>query len=62
MEIKKDLEISTDEFWYDLSVGGYLNPEEICVNEEDVNKVNEAIKIIKDFEISCEKQIEGFIQ
>ena len=62
MKIKKGLEISTGEFWYDLTDGGYIKPEEICENKEDAQKVNEAIKIIRDFEKSCEEQIEDFIQ
>ena len=62
MKVKKGLEISTSEFWYDLTDGGYLKPEEICENEEDAKKVIEAIKTIEDFRDSCEEQIEGFIQ
>lgn len=61
MRIKKDLEITTSEFWYDLTAGGYLKPEEICEGEEDAKSVSEAIKIIQDFEESCEEQIEGFL-
>lgn len=62
MKIKQGLEISTQDFWYDLTAGGYLAPEEICEKEEDVEKVLNAIKIIKEFRDSCEEQIEGFIQ
>ncbi len=61
MKIKKHLEISTGEFWYDL-VSGYLNPEEICEKEEDAKKVLEAVKVIEDFQSSCEEQIQDFIQ
>lgn len=62
MEIKKNLEISTADFWYDLTDGGYLNPEEICAKKEDAKKVLEAIDVILDFQRSCEEQIEGFVQ
>lgn len=62
MKIKKGLEISTGDFWYDLTDGGYLNPNEICLNKKDAEKVEEAIEIIKDFKDSCEEQIEGFTQ
>lgn len=62
MEIKKGLEISTDDFWYDLTAGGYLDPDEICADQDDATKVKKAIKIIEDFENSCEQQIEGFVQ
>ena len=62
MVIKKGLEIGTDDFWYDLTDGGYLKPNEICKNSEDAAKVNEAIAIIRDFEQSCNEQIEEFIR
>ena len=61
MKIKKRLSISSSDFWYDLTDGGYLKPEEICVDPNDAQKVNKAIAIIKDFQESCEEQIEGFI-
>ena len=62
MKLKKGLDIRTDDFWYDLSEGGYLDPKEICKNESDALKVIEAVKVIEDFETSCEEQIDGFIQ
>ncbi len=62
MKIRKGLEISTSDFWYDLTDGGYLKPSAICENIEDANRVKEAILIIFDFQNSCEKQIEDFIQ
>jgi len=61
-ETKKDLDISTGEFWYDLTDGGYLKLEEMLENKEDVEKLKEAINVVKDFQNSCEEQIEGFIQ
>lgn len=60
MKIKEGLEVSTDDFWYDLTDGGYLKPEEICEDLTDAFKVKEAIAIVRDFEYSCEEQIEGF--
>ncbi len=62
MKIKKGLEISTGEFWYDLTMGGYLKPDEICANKSDAERVKLAIAIVRDFEKSCEEQIEGFVQ
>ena len=62
MKLKEGLEIFTSEFWYDLTYGGYLDPEEMLENEEDIKKVKEAIKIIMEFERSCEEQIEGFME
>jgi len=62
MEIKKKLEISSSDFWYDLTDGGYLEPEDICENKEDAKEVSKAINILIDFRDSCEEQIEGFFQ
>lgn len=62
MKLKKNLEVSSSDFWYDLTDGGYLDPHEICLDEKDADKVVNAIKVLKDFQESCEEQIEGFIQ
>lgn len=62
MQIKKGIEISSSDFWYDLTDGGYLNPNEICESPEDAKKVQDAINTIKDFQESCEAQIEDFVQ
>ena len=62
MEIKKDLDTSTDDFFYDLFDGGYIKPKDICEDREDVKKIEEAIAVIDDFKESCEEQIEGFIR
>ncbi len=61
MKLKDNLEISTDEFWYDLSQG-YIKPEEICFDSTDAFRVRQAVNVIKDFESSCEDQIDGFLQ
>lgn len=61
MKIKDNLEVSTAEFWYDIN-NGYINPDEILVNQKDIDKVNEAVRVLKEFEESCEEQIEGFMR
>jgi len=62
MKIKENLqEVQTADFWYDLSKGGYLDPEKLCENEDDAKKVREAIKVVEEFESSCEEQIEDFL-
>ncbi len=62
MKIKDGVEISTSDFWYDLTSGGYIKPEEILENSEDAIRVTEAIMVLIEFESSCEAQIEGFSQ
>lgn len=62
MKIKKGLEVSTGDFWYDLTDEGYLKPYEICEDEVDAARMEDAIAVIQDFQRSCEEQIENFIQ
>lgn len=62
MRIKENCTAGTEDFWYDLSCGGYLKPENILENEEDIVKVKEAIEVLMEFESSCEESIEGFLQ
>ena len=55
MKFKKNIEpIYTSEFWYALTDGGYINPK-LILEEDDVKRVINAIRIIKEFE---EKAIE----
>ena len=61
MKIKEGVEVSTSEFWYDVT-NGYLKPEAILESTGAIIKVHDAIATLMDFEQSCEEQIEGFIQ
>lgn len=40
--------VSTSDFWYDLTDGGYIEPEEY-LTEEAAKKVREAIEIIEEY-------------
>ncbi|MEN6431286.1 MAG: hypothetical protein ABFD06_00095 [Smithella sp.] len=62
MKIKKGCTASTSDFWYDLTSGGYLKLEDILENKEDVDRAKNAIEVIREFEQSCEEQIEDFSQ
>jgi len=62
MKLKKDLEVSSSDFWYDLTDGGYIKPDEICASKKDAEAVKKAIEVLLDFQNSCEEQIEGFVQ
>ena len=62
MKINEGLEISSGDFWYDLTHGGFLDPRAICAEKKDADRVIMAIAIIRDFQKSCEEQIEGFVQ
>lgn len=54
MEFVKKAKIVTDDFFYDLFNGGYIKPEKLLKNQEDIDKVKNAIEIIKDFKDSAE--------
>ena len=54
MKIKQGLKISTSDFWYDVTDGGYLDPEEICAEKEDAKRVLAALSVLADFKESCE--------
>lgn len=45
--------IDNEGFWYALTDGGYLNPEDILEYQEDIDKVHKAIKIVKEFQRMC---------
>ena len=62
MKIKENCEASTDDFWYDLTDGGYLDPEEILEDEKDIEAVKKAISVLREFKDACEEEIEGFIR
>lgn len=44
--------LNNEGFWYALKDGGYLKPEDILLNQEDIDKVNDALKILAEFEDS----------
>jgi len=54
MKIKADAEVSTSDPWYDLTEGGYIEPDELCELPEDAARVKDAVAVIRDFLQSCE--------
>lgn len=54
MKWKIDAEIITSDFWYDITDGGYINPCDLLENDDDVKRVEEAIKILLEFKNSAE--------
>lgn len=56
MKLKEgDLEtIHTEDFWYDLTLGGYIKPDNY-LDEESAKKLKEAVKTIQQFENLLEK-------
>jgi hypothetical protein len=56
MEFKEGALIVTSDFWYDLTSGGYIEPDKLLKNKEDVEAVKNAIRVIRDFESSADEQ------
>jgi len=54
-EQKEEIAATVDNegFWYSLSDGGYLKPEEVLADQEDIDKVNEAVKTLMEFDEVC---------
>ena len=53
-----DPEVACDDFWYDVFDGGYIDPKDFLVNQQDVNEVNAAIEVLLKFKNSTEDLIE----
>ena len=47
---KEGVEIYTEEFWYDLTDGGYIKPENVLADEEQISKLQAAIDLVRSFE------------
>ena len=62
MKVKENCEAYASEFHYDLFLGGYLKPENILENQDDIDSVKDVIAVINEFEESCISQIEDFQQ
>jgi len=62
MKIKENLDITTDDFFYDLYDGGRIIPEKICRFKTDAKRVRAAMEVLQEFEQSCEDQIEDFFR
>ena len=56
-DFKKDAEKcgSSDGMWYDLTDGGYINPEELLEYKEQREQLYEAIRCLESFEAALKK-------
>lgn len=41
---------SSDGFWYDITDGGYIDPEELLAENEQLVKLEDALEIVRSFE------------
>lgn len=46
----------TSDFWYDLFVWWYFNPEKFIEWSEDIKKINDAISIIEEYKELLEEE------
>lgn len=42
-------------FWYDITMGGYIKPEEVLDNKDQIKKLKEAIELVQSFEEALEE-------
>jgi hypothetical protein len=62
MKIRAGYNFTTQDFWYDLTKGGYLKPDDALSDKQDVLEVTKAIQTLRRFEQACIDQIEDFYQ
>ena len=56
-KFKKDAEpVTSDDFWYDLTDGGYIKPELLLEEIEQIHELEKAIKTIRSFEMEAEEE------
>ena len=58
MKIKEGSDIYTDDFWYDLTGGGYLKYKEFLADEKDIERVEAAIAVIIELQGSIEEYMD----
>lgn len=46
---------SSDGFWYDITDGGYVRPDQVLSDPGQLKKLNDAIEIVESFEKALEK-------
>ena len=45
---------SSNGFWYDITDGGYVRPEEVLADPEQVTQIRGAIALLRSFETALE--------
>ena len=58
-KFKKGVKVYTEEFWYGLTDGGYIKPENVLVDEEQFEKLQAAIDLVRSFERAIDDQSEN---
>ena len=42
--------VASDDFWYDLTSGGYIRPKDLLDDDQQVKAMSEAIALIRSFQ------------
>ncbi len=53
-KFKAGAEIITDDFWYDLTDGGYIEPSKILSDKAQIEEVERAIALLRSFKEQAE--------
>jgi len=48
-KVKKDLELYSDDIYYDLFMNSNLDPDKILEDKKDIEKVNKAMEIVQEY-------------
>lgn len=62
MKIKSGMNLSTEDFFYDLFDGGYISPKKVLVDKEDAEKVYAAMNVLIEFRDSLEGEYPDFFR
>lgn len=46
---------SSDGFWYDITSGGYIMPEEVLEDKDQIAQVTQAVDLLLSFEAALQK-------
>lgn len=58
-KFKDGVDVYTEEFWYDLTDGGYIKPENVLSDNEQITKLREAIDLVRSFERAIDERNEN---
>jgi hypothetical protein len=47
---------ATQEFWYDISLGGYLKPEQFSSDPATIKAIKDAVALLQKLENMCDVQ------
>ena len=57
-KFKEDADVYTEEFWYDLTDGGYIKPEDVLDDREQIANLRAAIELVWSFEKAINERME----